>query len=739
VRPEAAELIRRGGPRFDHRFSGLEWDEGLWKSRGGREEIFVSHLEFLRTMGLSGGVRLSPHRDQGQALLAWFGECAGKPGAGGITVLMEKRYHDLYFAPLLPPPAPEILFYEDLREGAGPRKAGTAGGVLVLVEPEEALFDEGRDRADEVLLSAIKSREPALLLGIFSDTWRFLNDPGWSGIRALFGLRAARTAAGDDTARYLFRDAAAALPLPEAHPFPPPAILRPPARGGDRAAGGGDRAPFFCAVEERFRRLPTGDLLSELAQFDTAGGPAPFVPPGPGAAYFDRMNDGERAYFLYWRSAFRTGTALPAAEAYIRLYLRELCLFTGKEAAPRRPEPPGGGAASPGGGPEKNFRELLRLWRTYRGAFPRLDGDLPRWLFDYAALYGIEDRALPLLFPFVHDGPFPPLTDRYLYHTFIEENNGIGFADLQALIGETVAGSVFFSPGDAASEASPALAPLLAKDYAAVINGVDRFLRERCRMKLFEFFYPPAACRERRRAFEGLSLMGDSFYTDGGARFTLHKPLTAFLDGLFRYTEYRFKLRTGYEKPRQVPPLETVWRDIADAVLDGRGGQAGQVHGASAVPPGAPLQLSFSFVDRLREESDQVRDLLHSESADEAPAPQTQRNPAALERPREKTALPAPGGGTAPANSVAHANSMAAFVAGLDPVAAAALRLIASGEGREALDALAREHGAMTELIIDGVNEQFLDAFGDLLVETTDDAPRIAGEYAEMMKSVNDL
>jgi hypothetical protein len=85
---------------------------------------------------------------------------------------------------------------------------------------------------------------------------------------------------------------------------------------------------------------------------------------------------------------------------------------------------------------------------------------------------------------------------------------------------------------------------------------------------------------------------------------------------------------------------------------------------------------------------------------------------------------------------MALAEGMAAFVAGLDPVKAAALRLIASGEGREALDALAREHGAMTELIIDDVNEQFLDAFGDLLVETTGDAPRIAGEYEAAVRLV---
>ncbi|MDR2160092.1 MAG: hypothetical protein LBP23_08515 [Treponema sp.] len=841
VKPDAAELFRRGGLRFDGRFSGFEWDEGLWKSRGGGEEVFAAHLEFLRTLGLSGGAGLLPHRAQGQALLRWIGELRKKAEDAAVTVLMERRYYDLYFAPLLPEfgtgDAPrlsagaELRFYEDLRNDTGPRKSG---GILVLVEPEEALFDEGQDHAGGALIAKIRTLEPALLLGVFSDTWRFLNDPGRHRLRTLFGIRAP----GDTAAKYLFRDAAAALPLPEAHRFPPPAILRPAAQGP---------APFFSTVEEKFRRLPTGDLLSELSCFGTEGKKAPLVPPGSRTLFFDRMNEGERGYFFYWRSAFRKGGVLKTAEAYIRLYVRELCLFTGKEGSPRS-------------GPEENFRELLRLWRTYRETVPSLDGDLLRWLYDYAVLYGIEDSALPLLFPFVHDGPCPPLTDRYLYRTFIEENNGIGFADLLPLTGPAVTGSVFFSgpeasppeqggPGDRDFLGPRAQeirrcggppGPLLAKDYAAVVNGVDRFLRERFRLRLFEFFYPPRIYSERRRAFEGMPLTGDSFYTDGGARFTLHRPLGAFLDDLFRYTEYRFRIRTGYERPRQAPPLEGVWRDIAGAVLEGHDGQnpaapvryAGtafretppdQVSAASggagfSFPPALPRPGSPSL-DRLREESDQVRELLLRppggpgqvpdgsvqvpggsgqvpdgsgqapggpvqvpggsgqvpdgsvqvpggsgqvpDGSGQAPGGSGQAPGGSGQVPDGSVQVPdgsgqapggsgqAPGGsGQAPGGSGMFRNGllrgepalreggggMAAFLEGLAPVEAAALALIAGEEPKAALDALARRYRTMPEPVIDGINEKFLGAFGDLLIETMDEAPRIAAEYKETVK-----
>jgi hypothetical protein len=688
----------------------------------------------LRTLGLSGGIKLLPHREQGEALRRWLGELRRKAADATVTVLMEKRYRELYFAPLPPehagaeaPAGVEFRLYDDLRDR--PRKAG----ILVLVEPEEALFDEDRNRADGDLIARIRAMEPLLLLGVFSDTWRFLNDPGWQSLRALFGMRTA-----DGTAKYLFRDAAAALPPPEAHVFPPPVILRPSAE-----------APFFTALEEKFRRLPMGDLLSELSCFGTGGKKAPFVPPGSRTLFFDRMDEGERAYFFYWRGAFREGRTLKTAEAYVRLYIRELCLFTGKEE-----------------GPEDNFRELLRLWRSCRKDFPSLDGDLLRWLYDYAVIYGIEDAALPRLLPFVHDGPCPPLTDRYLYRAFIKENNGIGLADLLPLTG-TAAGGLL----------SPAAPP--AKDYTAVVNGVDRFLRERFRLRFFEFFYPPAVLSERRRAFEGLPLTGDSFYTDGGARFTLHRPLGAFLAALFRYTDYRAGIKTGGERPRQAPPLEGVWRDIADAVLEGQG----RIPEADFRP-----SPDSSSIDRLREESDQVRALLlrppggpgtfsndsgtlsdnsgtfQNDSGtllndsgtflNDSGAFQNdsgtflndsgtfQNGPGTLSNDsgtfQNDSGTFSNGSGMFPKGPLSlqrasRGGDLAAFLEGLGPVEAAALALIAGGE-RGGLDALARRHHTMAEPLVDGINEKFLDAFGDLLVETMDEGPRIAAEYKETVE-----
>jgi hypothetical protein len=76
------------------------------------------------------------------------------------------------------------------------------------------------------------------------------------------------------------------------------------------------------------------------------------------------------------------------------------------------------------------------------------------------------------------------------------------------------------------------------------------------------------------------------------------------------------------------------------------------------------------------------------------------------------------------------------FWEGLGAAEREGLRVILREGGAAELEGWARRQGTMAELFIDGINEKFLGVFGDLLVETVDEGPRIQAEYKEDVKKI---
>jgi hypothetical protein len=748
IKLKPGELLRRGGGRFAGRFSGMEADTSLWLERGDKETIFHAHLDFLRAWGLSGGVTLRGHREQAAFLASAFARLAS--GGCKALALVERRYYELYLSPLLPKlkavslPGTgresrgeplRIVFYEDLP--LSPAERRNAAGLLLLVEPEEAL-------PQNETLAHLQSIRAEITLGIFSEAGELFRGPAAAKARNLFCVTEA------ELEPYLIRDAARPLGLPRFE-FPLPRVFRP----SDMQAG---QNPFNCTAEEKFADLPGPSLYSELALFKTGGPPARFIPLRllKGSLDTGRMDEDELAFFVYWRSEFRKGNITKTGEGYIRIYARELCLFTGGE-----------------NDAETNFGELLRLWECYRAVFEGLDGFLPRWLVDFAALYGITDKAFPLLLPHAGDCNDSLLTDFYFHRHFIRENNSIAFADIILLIPKVIDESMFFEREPSSGMPRfPAESRVLAKDFENVLNAVDFYLREEFRLKLFEFFYPQVYDTEKREAFPAMERAGHSSYTIEGLRFTKNPHLTGFLENLFRYTEYCFRLKNGLEMKGRQPPLGDVWKSVAGSAL----GVAGEAPSSSKLTGlvlalretgrvsagGRQMKLLDSRIEKLRADSDAVRDLLKAEEegqnnkpAVSAPAargessggPEPRKRPLKAAKPPVKDRAKAPDkapisnpGTRLAAGELKDGVSnpparMKGFLKGLDKTGLETLRIIA-GAGGSGLEDFARKSGTMPELLIDRINAAFLEQFDDLLIDTVDEKPAIQSEYREILKNL---
>jgi hypothetical protein len=634
------EIFRRAASPWGFPVA-CEWNEAEWMEHGTSETVFLKHLEFLRTFGLSGGVIQNSHKDQAKNTALWLARAASRMENGKILVLAEKSYYELYLSAQLPrlkaimPPVSfpgelsgkgiEIRYYEDLGETGPP----VSCDILLLIEPEAAVL-------------TLKRITAAIILGIFGEI-----KPAMIKLLGIGGKTA-------QYAKYLVRNVKAPLPLPEK------AEIHIPARG----------ALYSFSEKTRFRQLPAADLLDEINLFKDSGTEAAFTPlVRERLPFFGQLSREERRCFLWWRAAFRAYAKgdktihpprLKTSEGYILIYSRELILAMGGE------------------NPECYFYELLELWQYYRETYPDLDKCLPRWIFDFAVLYNMEEAGLPVLLSRVQGGLHDILGDLRIHEMFISNNNSICFSDIKPLLLDIKQEGI----------------PLPETEIAAALNAADRYLRENFHIRFLEFFYPQAQTAEKREAFAGLSGAGKSSYTASWVSFSRHGPLKNFLEAFVLHIARQLGLKTGV---RGRLPLEEPWKSIADA---GIGRKI-----SPPVPGRRPVEKEL--LEKLRKESGEVMELLRIEDhgREEAQPPVTE-NRAEKQQP----------------------SSFSSFFSGLSETEKESLRLIFEKKYAE-FGKFAKDRGLMPDLVIDGINERFQEQFRDLLIDTMDEDPRIQAEY----------
>jgi hypothetical protein len=650
-KPDALGIIFREG-KGPAGVLPFEWKTELWKDKGESEMIFRAHINFLLAFGFSGGIAAGRHKEQAELLAILAREFSG---AGRMLILAEKIYFELYLAALNefknPVPAVNTAFYEDLPKNGPVRVCD----ILVLVEPEEA----------EAIIppGALASIKAGVVLGIFSGPFDGRRLKG--GLRNILDLRDERLD------KYLVRKLNAPLPLPESaarsHAVRP-RIFRPPRPLGDKTI-------LFSDIV-KFKKLPAADLLTELARINDTGKESPFVSVRTlrRDPSFDSLKEDEINYFLYWRGEFRSGRKRKTCEEYIRLYARELILLMD------------------GGESGRAFSELLSLRAAYREDFPAADAYLSAWIFDFAALYGIEDPPILSRAAAGTESSKVP-ADLYIHRRFIDENNAVKFEDIRLLV------------------PSP-LPEKSGQETAAAVNVIDRFLRENFRINFFEFFYPPSSRRENIEAFKGLGGAGLSSYTAEWISFSGHKTLAEFLETLKNHVEYKLGIKAGINRK----PLGEPWRSIVDESPSCLGPREIPVSRQSVKP---------ERIEELRKESDEVRDLLAQTPTHLRTQLRTSPGTPPV-RPRESgTALPHP---SLPGPRKTF--SFSSFFSALSETEKKALAIIRRKKKAD-FETFARQNGAMPDLVIDGINARFGEFSGDLLVNTMDEGPEIEAEYRE--------
>ena len=126
--------------------------------------------------------------------------------------------------------------------------------------------------------------------------------------------------------------------------------------------------PNRYAFFEGFRKNALSVFQMEVSE-------APFAPYFSFMPQFHQLTAAQLRYYLWWRKNFRQGNCLPADLSYLLLYAYEIINLP--EVLP----------------PEEGAELLCRLWISYRKVYPKLEKYLSEWLADYCLIHDVRPQA----------------------------------------------------------------------------------------------------------------------------------------------------------------------------------------------------------------------------------------------------------------------------------------------------------------------------------------------------------
>ncbi|MDR1389464.1 MAG: hypothetical protein LBJ31_05750 [Treponema sp.] len=630
-------------------------------------DLLHAQLEWLRAYGLSGGVILD---GDCAAQIASYIRLLKEQCAGKVLVFTGRRFFERFLQAVLDEAAPFAADYgiplNYSLGGASVLDAAFGGTGIVCFEDMPpagrkripcavALYiDSGETQADLRTLSPV---EAAVKLGIIITNGKAADS---------FLFRAGVFT--QNQYRLLWRDTAE-LPSQNIKNNAPVrkrflrTLFRPPigleeaeflgiedAYRCHFAAGG-----IFC-VNEKFRGLLPRDFLDEQKTFYETETSASFAETE--SASYSGLDKNSRASFFRWRQYVRGGAyekaaafarsakneTSPSETAYLRIYTRELALGMGRE------------------GRMETFETLRELWREYRKRIPAREAVFfLEVVIDFIMIYGLAAECIPLadIFLGVEEysggGKTALLLDLLRYYLFVEQawDRPPGFLPRFNLVAALLPAKI----RDRSMRRRD-----FADMFCRALDSVDSQLRSRWNKSFFEFFTPPELCKMNFTAFDTVPRSGCSSYTAFWPAFSSHNAL--------------------------VETLAALARDTGANPLSGK-------------RIGRPISLETELIESLRRESDEVRGMLHNESAYVSPPPRARAPALSYRKP--------------------DAASIERFMEHIDNADRARVIMLLEGHDNKS---------GISEMDIDRINEAFEAGFGDLLV----DGYSITDEYRTILE-----
>ncbi len=608
-----AEIINRGSGRLQRLANAFIFDETDWQSKGTRQEIFISHMRFLRKYGMNGGVVATIDGILLTLFIQYMKALKSQIDQGKVLVLMKKNYLEQYitlegnhdFIVLKGQKSDEqvsettkgiiITTYNNVEKV--PMLSSIKWDIIIMIEPDEVFKTNV-----SMLYKTISSVKSRLKLGIFKQDLITYSSAKLEAIHQIFKLEAS-------ISTKLIRniELQSSSSLPSAYHFSNE--MASEEKGAHIVIDGDEKEDIpitfnvtYTNKSNDFRVTETSQYISSGEQFkrkaqnnaSVGGLKSPFVPFMSYWPTYDTMTKSQSKWYFYWRSEARQGRYRDTDLSYIFIYIYELIHGIGYGSA------------------DEGYRLLFALWKAYREVYPKLDHYLIDWILDYTILNRLEHRSNEFIKEnaAISSSYFYNL---YLYKAYIESTQMIEQSSIIDIMSYRITKSKFYNAG---------YEEILPQELTRVVNVINEYMKQTYSKNIFQFFCPREQKNVSRRAYARAVYAGNETYEMTYTDFLNHRPLIEFLDVVARYTENRLREKYQFTGRLRGIEIEEVFRQIIDKALDVvQIKNSKETSKENRVNKPVIITIDGDKVQGLREDSEEIRRILETEQCTQEEIP----------------------------------------------------------------------------------------------------------------------
>ncbi len=430
--------------------------------------------------------------------------------------------------------------------------------------------------------------------------------------------------------------------------------------------------------EENTYKLYHIFLSDAIRYLEEKGKECPFVPSYSYIPQYSQLNAAQRAYYFYFRDEINKENYIKTNQSYFLLYIYEILNLP--DYIP----------------PQIGIVRMAKAWRAYRAQLPELDSYMAGWLSDYAFLHQL---TLPeeILAPFLKD----ILSHSMLKEFYLGGSGTISDCRLDAFL--MLSSDYDYKRGRYASGDQKEL--FLGHIQRASRIAVDAILENEAKENTFQ------TVLKRYPAYIGAFCAQPYRYTIEVSYCSVSgtEALRTLVTSVVKYAENKVRAALSIKSRLSVPGLLPIYRDLIDKYFKENF---------------APVKKAVKKAEALPEYEKMYDALSHGFSSEEAKSIE--------ESSWENTRILVP---EDEADVAEEEISVPAFQndTPLSLTDIEALILFVR-KGEEAAREFALKNGFLFENTIEHINEYFVDALGDIVIELSGDAACLIEDYeAEVM------